>query len=119
MAAIYGSIATRQSAPDGPGVFNYSSAVLNDGLLLLELRDSIREGDGVRVLRCWKFMLLYWRYAGHTKYCLEAFRLLGSVSATATPRIAHEIVWCRFINSRGGPGNNIHVPVDLFMEHLN
>ena len=83
---------TRQSAPDG--VFDYSSAVLNDGLLLLELWDAIREGDGIRVLRCWKFMLLYWRYAGHTKYCLEALRLWGSVNATATPRIVHEIVWC-------------------------
>lgn len=99
------------------GVFNYSSAVLNDGLLLLELRDAVREGDGLRVVRCWKFMLLYWRYAGHTKYALEALRLLGAVNGTATLRTAEEITWCRFVNSRGGPGNNI--PVDLFMEHLN
>lgn len=109
------STAPVEGAPDG--VFNYSSAVLNDGLLLLELRDAIREGDGIRVLRCWKFMLLYWRYGNHTKYCLEAFHLLASVNATATPRIAHEIIWCRFVNSRGGSGKNI--PVDLFMEHLN
>lgn len=49
------------TAPDGIG--------LNDRLLLIEIRDAIREGDGIRVLRCWKF---YWR---HTKYCLEAFRV--------------------------------------------
>ena len=58
-----------------------------------------------------------WRHAGHTKYCLEAFRLLAGVNATATSRIAHEVMWCRFINSRGGAGNNISV--DLHMEHIN
>lgn len=85
---------SKQKAPDG--VFNYSSAVLNDGLLLLELRDSIRQADVPRVLRCWKFMLLYWRYAGHTKYSLEVIHLLGPIKATVTPRLAHEITWCRF-----------------------
>ena len=55
-------------------------------------------------------------YAGHTKYSLELIYLLGPVKATATPRLAHEITWCRFVNSRGGRGNNISV--DLFMEHL-
>ena len=33
----------QKASPDG--VFNYASAVLNDGLLLLELRDAIHEGD--------------------------------------------------------------------------
>ena len=109
------STALVQITPDG--ILNYSSVVLNDGLLLLELRDAIREGDSVRVIRCWKFMLLYWRHAGHTKYCLEAFQLLACVNATAISRIAHEVTWCRFVNSRGGAGNNI--PVDLYMEHIN
>ena len=44
------SVSVKQQAPDG--VFNYASAILNDGLLLLELRDAIREGDGPRVIRC-------------------------------------------------------------------
>ena len=37
-------VSVYKKAPDG--VFNHSSAVLNDGLLLLELRDGIHEGDG-------------------------------------------------------------------------
>ena len=45
------SVDQQQQAPDG--VLNYSSAVLNDGLLMLELRDDIREGDGPRIIRCW------------------------------------------------------------------
>ena len=45
------SVDQQQQAPDG--VLNYSSAVLNDGLLMLELRDAIREGDGPRIIQCW------------------------------------------------------------------
>ena len=62
------SLSVQKKAPDG--VFNYSSAILNDGLLLLELRDGVHFGAGPRVTRCWKFMLLHWRYAKHTKYSL-------------------------------------------------
>ena len=102
-------------SPDG--VFNYASAVLNDGLLLLELRDAIHEGDGPRIIRCWKFMLLHWRHAGHTKYAHVVIQLVSAIQATAPPRIAHELVWCRIVNTRGGAGNNI--PADLYFEHLN
>lgn len=81
------------------------------------MRDAIHEGDGPRLLRSWKLMMLYWQHGGHTKYALETMHLLGAVHATATPRVAHELTWCRFVNNRGGCGNNI--PVDLYMEHLN
>ena len=100
-------------SPDG--VFNYACTVLNDGLLLLELCDAIHEGDGLRIIRCWKFMLLHWRHAGHTKYAHEVVHLVCAVQATASPRLAHELVWCRTVNSRGGAGSNI--PADLYLEH--
>ena len=90
--------------PDG--VFNYLSAILNDGLLLLEFRDSIHFATGPRVTRCWKFMLLYWSYVKHAKYSLEASHLLAAINATAMERIAHELTWCSFINTREVPGGN-------------
>lgn len=108
-------LVAKKIAPDG--VFNYSSAMLNDGLLLLELKDAIREGDGERVTRCWKVMLLYFRQAGHTNYQKEAFEFLAMVNATASPKIAKQVTWGRFVNTQGGMGKNI--PVDLHMEHLN
>ena len=55
-----------KAAPDK--VFMYACAVLNDGLILLELRDAIHEGDGPRIIWCWKFLLLYFRITGHTRY---------------------------------------------------
>ena len=91
--------------------------MLNDGLLLLELRDAIHEGDGPRIIRCWKFMILHWWHANHVKYTAEAIHLIASIKATASARIAHELLWCRTVNTRGGAGNNI--PADLFLEHLN
>ena len=102
-------------SPDG--VFNYAAAVLNDCLLLMELRDAIHEGDGDRIIRIWKFMLVYYRSGNHTNYALEAFHLQCMVNAVATPRVAHQLTWSRVVNTRGGPGNNI--PIDLHNERLN
>lgn len=98
-------------------VFNYASAVLNDGLLLLEFIDAIREGDGSRILRCWKAMLIYFQFGRHSNYAKEAIMLQAQVNASASPHVAAQITWSRVVNSRGGLGNNI--PVDLYNEHLN
>ena len=99
------------------GVFDYAAAVLNDRLLLLEFRDAIREGDGERILHCWKVMLLYFRYAGHTNYQKEAFTMLALVNASASPQISSQLTWVCVVNTRGGKGHN--VPINLHMEHLN
>lgn len=99
------------------GIYEYASAVLNDGLLLFELKDSIREGDGQRILRCWKVMLLYFSFAKHQNYLKEGIRMLATVNGAATPRVAAQITWSRVVNQRGMQGSNI--PVDLMNEHLN
>ena len=85
-------------------------------MLILEFRDAIHEGDGNRILRVWKFLLLHFRYAGRKKYALEAFHQLAADSVVS-PRLAAQMKWSRVVNTRGGAGNNL--PVDLFMEHLN
>lgn len=111
----HASQVVHDTAPDG--VFDYACAVLNDGLLLMEFRDAIHEGDGDRVLRCWKFLMLYFRVAGHTKYALEAFTFFAKVNGVTSPRLQQQLLWSRFVNSKGGKGKNI--PTDLHMEHLN
>ena len=104
-----------ENVPDG--VFDYACSVLNDGLLLLELRDAIHEGDGARILCCWKFMLIYYRHAKHYKYASEVFNLLAQVHVLVSTRVKHQLTWSRVVNTRGGAGKN--VPVDLHNEHLN
>lgn len=108
------SLPVRRAAPDV--ILNYASAVLNDGLLLLEFKDAIREGDGNRILQCWKVLLMYYRSANHTNYASEAFHFISQVTATASPRVAAQLLWNRVVNTKGKEGHNI--PVDLHMEHL-
>ena len=58
-------------------MFDYTCAVLNDGLLLFEFRNTFHESDGERIIWCWKFLLLYLHSAGHTKYAVEALTLMA------------------------------------------
>eukprot|EP00794_Sanderia_malayensis_P000968 gene968-282_t len=55
-------------------MFNYQLALLDYGLLTLNFFDAVSEGDGMRVLRCWKYMLPRLRNDGQRsqKYALEA-----------------------------------------------
>ena len=114
-AHSHASQAVKKVAPDG--VYNYASAVLNDGLLLLEFKDAIREGDGRRIIRVWKVLMPYFHYARHKNYKHEAFLLMSYVNACVSPLIATQMVWSRVVNVRGGSSHNI--PLDLHMEHLN
>lgn len=109
------SVSIRRVARDG--VFDYGSAVLNDGMLLFEFEDAIREGDGERILRCWKALLIYFHAAGHSNYTKEAIMLQALVKASATPMVSAQLTWSRTVSIRGGSGKN--VPVDLHNEHLN
>ena len=97
-------------------VHDYVSAVLNDGLLLQKFRDAIQEGDGPRVLRCWKAFLLYFHFARHKNYACKNTGI-NFVNAIATPRVAAQITWSRIVNTCGIAGHNI--PVDLTNKHLN
>ena len=50
------------------GVLEYAKETLSLGLMLLEFKDAIREGDGSRVLQCWKYFLLFFRATQHKNY---------------------------------------------------
>ena len=80
-------------------------------------RCNIHEGDGPRILCCWKLMLIYYRYAKHYKYALERFNLLAQVHVLASTRVKHQLIWSQVVNTRCGMDKN--VPVDLHNEHLN
>ena len=98
-------------------VLEYAKETLSMGLIFLEFKDAIREGDGDRVLRCWKFLFLFFRASGHTNYTLEALTLLSHYYYLLPPRYAEQLKWSRFINTQCKQGANI--PSDLHIEHLN
>lgn len=86
-------------------------------LLLLEYCNAIWEGDGDRVLRLWKFLLIVFKGANRRNYAIEAFTALAQYYFTLPPRLAEQLKWSRFINTSGYAGRNI--PCDLHIEHIN
>jgi len=83
----------------------------------MELADAIREGDGDRVHRCWKYLLPIFKASNRTNYSIEVLNMLNQVEFVLTEREAAELLWNRFVNTHGVRGRNI--PCDLHIEHLN
>jgi L1 cell adhesion molecule like protein len=105
-------------APTKEYILEYASEVISLGLLYDNYRDAIKEGDGERVLLCWKYMLLLFKATNRHNYAIEAFHTLADVKLLP-PRLSHQRIWSRFVNTHGNgiPGHN--KPCDLHMEHLN
>ena len=90
-------------------------ALLTIHLLLRDVNDCIREGNGERLLECYKVALLYFKCYGHTKYAYTILKLLFRIKIQ--PHSAFQLIWGRFINTSGKKGRNISQ--DLHLEHLN
>ena len=80
----------------------------NTSAVITEYHDSICEGDGMRVMRCWYLMLPLFKAAKRKNYALEALKLLWQYNVELSPR---QLVWSRFVNTHGKPG--CKVPCDL------
>lgn len=102
---------------DEDHVHAYACNLLSSGLLLMEFVDAIREGDGSRIIRCWKYFLLHFKEANRKNYSIEAFHLLAQYHFLLSPRMAMQLMWSRTVNIHGRSGKN--VPCDLHLEHLN
>ena len=97
--------------------YNYARVLCHYGALTMEFLDAWAEGDGERVFRCWRLFLPHFHASGRTKYSLQALHLQFQVKCMLSPQLAHEIMWHRFVNTKGGLGRNI--PCDLYNEHVN
>ena len=97
-------------------VHMYAVNFFTMGLFWYAYRDAIREGDGDRIVRYWKFLTPIFRQEHHYNYANEGFNFLAQINLLS-PRQVCEIKWNRTINTTGRKGKNI--PVDLHLEHLN
>ena len=99
-------------------MLSYQKALMEYGLLVLNFKDALSEGDGERNFRCWKFFLLHLRNdKGSSKYALEALYMMFQVYALLSPKAAHELIWNRSSKLRNCRGGNI--PLDLLLEFFN
>ena len=94
-------------------MYNYACARLNLGLLLRNVDDTVKEGDGERIIRCWRFFLLYYKASGRHKYALATFLLISNVTAVLSEQKSHRLIWNRTINTKGGAGKNISCDIRL------
>ena len=110
---------TPVDADDGDDMLSYQKAPLDYGMIVINFWDAISEGDGQRVIRCWKFFLMYLKHQGGsaTKYALEALYLMFQIHALLSPQAAHRLIWNRFAKNKAGAGGNI--PLDLDLEFKN
>lgn len=98
-------------------IFNYGLQVIQLGVFLMQLDDTEREGDGERMMRNWKLLLLFNRSRRRgKKYAFEAMRLITNCRALYTPKMAHRVIHGMFVNPKGGEGNNYSN--DLKQEHI-
>lgn len=91
--------------------FNYHSAKLTFGLVLLEFNDAVKEGDGGRLFELYKLALLLYKTHGHYKYAYAVLLYLVKCIAILPPSQALRLKWNRTFNGSGLPGRNI--PLDL------
>ena len=86
---------------------NYASLCLQLGVLLMQLNDTEKEGDGERCIMTWKLLMLYFRSRSPgKKYAFEAMRLITYVKALYTEKMAFRISHGQFVNLRCDAGNN-------------
>ena len=88
-------------------IFNYGLQIMQMGVFLMQLDDTEREGDGQRMMRNWKLLMLFNRSRRRgKKYAFEAMRLITNCRALYTPKMAHRIIHGMFVNPKGKEGNN-------------
>ena len=97
-------------------VYSYQRSLLEYGMILRNFLDAVKEGDGKRVIRCWRFILPYLKAdeAASRKYALEGIYLLAQIHVLLPPRDAHRLIWNRFVSTKSGLGRNY--PIDKEME---
>ena len=89
------------------------------GMLYMNFTDAISEAASLRILRCWKFFLMFMKIDGaqSRKYALEGLHLLSQFYTILSPRNAYRLIWNRSVKAKHGMGGNI--PLDLALEHYN
>ncbi len=96
--------------------YNYGCNTLILGLLLRDIDDAVKHGDGGRIIRVWKYFTLLYKKTGHHNYALAALKLQALLEALLSEKKAHQLTWNRTMNPRPGVGHR--KSLDLKCENL-
>jgi len=110
--------ADEREPPSQDQVYEYTKTLLHYLLAYEGFEDAIKYGDGLRVYRYYKFYLPHLRiYSSQSKMADEAIYIQLQHDFLMTEFQRHQLLWERFINTKGLSGHNI--PADLHIEHIN
>ena len=98
-------------------VGRYCRAALFTGLLLMSFNKARKAGDGERIMRYYKYLMLLYDITGKNKYRLYNLYTLLQVKVLLPDALAFNIVHNRFVNTIGGPNTNKEM--DRTVEHAN
>ena len=73
-------------------VHMYSKQLLGLGCFFLEYSDAMQEGDGDRVIRCWRYLLPIFKSSGQKNYSIEALQVVYQYQYALTPRQSQQLI---------------------------
>ena len=115
--AVTLEIPSPQTKEEPDHILRYSCNALALGLLALNFEDARKNGDGQRIVRMYKLLFFLYRLDGRTKYTYYAFQFLCQVYYLLPPKLSFDLVWNRFVNTRGETDSNKEM--DRNVEHWN
>ena len=87
------------------------------GMMLLQMNDTEKEGDGARAIINSKVLLLMFRSTSRSKkYAFEMLRLISKVKCQMTEQMAARTVYGRFVNWKGK--YILSHNTELYMAHM-
>lgn len=87
------------------------------GFMYIDLRNAIRVGDGVNVVRHWRHWLILFLGTNRKNYANEAIVHLSNLAAHFPRHIAYIAMHNRSVNTSGK--SNHYKPLDQMLEHYN
>ena len=96
-------------------VSNYVKTALGMCLMALDFTDARKHGDGERLIRLYKFLILQFRAVRKDNYALYSLRLIMLIKALLTPKLSHQLTWNRFVNRNGKVDSNNECDKELEM----
>jgi L1 cell adhesion molecule like protein len=95
---------TPKSVQSNDDIYSYNCALLENCLFFMNFLEAVKEGDGSRIVRQYKYLLLLCKADGQqsSKYALECLYQTFLTESILSPRASERFVWNRSVNASGG-----------------
>ena len=93
---------------------NYGLSVIEFVVLVMQMIDTVHEGDSDRLVVIVKYLLLMFKAkSNYSKYAIEPMRFITQVKCTLTAQMAARVLNDRFVNLSGKSGHNMETDIAM------